>query len=80
MAHRITKIIEKVGDINWHHVDSATNPADLAGRGVPAQELVGKFLLGQGPAWLQENKQIWPTINTDFTTNIEEKHINVICV
>ncbi|XP_036345831.1 uncharacterized protein LOC118755088 [Rhagoletis pomonella] len=54
VAHRITKIVEKVGNKNWLHVDSASNPADLASRGLPAYELVNNSLWWQGPSWLQE--------------------------
>ncbi|XP_036346005.1 uncharacterized protein LOC118755261 [Rhagoletis pomonella] len=32
VAHRVTKIIEKVGGENWRHVDSTSNPSDLASR------------------------------------------------
>ncbi|XP_017480900.1 PREDICTED: uncharacterized protein LOC108370149 [Rhagoletis zephyria] len=73
VAHRITKKIDKVGNLNWRHVDSATNLADLASRGILAQELINNALWWQGPSWLQEDKEKWPTQETDFTTNIEEK-------
>ncbi|XP_017490770.1 PREDICTED: uncharacterized protein LOC108378971 isoform X1 [Rhagoletis zephyria] len=77
VAHRITKILDKVGNLNWLHVDSATNPADLASRGILANELVKNSLWWQGPSWLQENREKWPIQETDFTTSIEEKRVHV---
>ncbi|XP_036345965.1 uncharacterized protein LOC118755225 [Rhagoletis pomonella] len=73
VAHRITKIVEKVGNKNWLHVDSASNPADLASRGLPAYELVNNSLWWQGPSWLQEDNPKWPTQETDYSTVVEEK-------
>ncbi|XP_036327139.1 uncharacterized protein LOC118739735 [Rhagoletis pomonella] len=77
VAHRITKIVEKVGNKNWLHVDSASNPADLASRGLPAYELVNNSLWWQGPSWLQEDNPKWPTQETDYSTVVEEKRTHV---
>ncbi|XP_036337045.1 uncharacterized protein LOC118747130 [Rhagoletis pomonella] len=44
VAHRITRIVDKVGTDNWRHVDSASNPADLASRGLSASELVSYIM------------------------------------
>ncbi|XP_017461765.1 PREDICTED: uncharacterized protein LOC108355104 [Rhagoletis zephyria] len=77
VAHRITKIVEKVGNRNWLHVESASNPADLASRGLPAFELVNNSLWWQRPSWLQEDNPKWPTQETDYSTVAEEKRTHV---
>ncbi|XP_036329773.1 uncharacterized protein LOC118741907 [Rhagoletis pomonella] len=77
VAHRVTKIIEKVGKENWCHVDSTSNPSDLASRGLPAQELVNNSLWWEGPSWLQEDHSKWPTEEKDYNTVIEEKRVQV---
>ncbi|XP_050338255.1 uncharacterized protein LOC126764636 [Bactrocera neohumeralis] len=73
VSHRVTKIIEKVGNANWNHVDSGSNPADLASRGLMAQDLVENTLWWQGPSWLQEDQSKWPLRQNDYETTIEEK-------
>ncbi|XP_054746732.1 uncharacterized protein LOC129251360 [Anastrepha obliqua] len=77
VAHRVTKIVEKVGNNNWRHVDSASNPADLASRGLPAKELVHNSLWWQGPSYLQEDKSRWPTSECNYETTMEEKKVKV---
>ncbi|XP_050340495.1 uncharacterized protein LOC126766847 [Bactrocera neohumeralis] len=73
VSHRVTKIIEKVGNANWNHVDSGSNPADLASRGLMAQDLVENTLWWQGPSWLQEDQSKWPLRQNDYETTTEEK-------
>ncbi|XP_036346632.1 uncharacterized protein LOC118755947, partial [Rhagoletis pomonella] len=77
VAHRVTKIIEKVGSQNWLHVDSASNPSDLASRGIIAQELVASSLWWEGPSWLQEERTQWPTQEKDYKTQLEQKRVQV---
>ncbi|CAD7001397.1 unnamed protein product, partial [Ceratitis capitata] len=76
VAHRVTKIVEKVGNKNWRHVDSESNPADLASRGLPAGELVDNPLWWQGPSWLQEDDTKWPVNEIEQLTTIEEKRVH----
>jgi len=39
VANKVTKITDSTEAANWSHVQSEHNPADLASRGVPLQEL-----------------------------------------
>lgn len=55
VANRISKIIEIVDPIRWHHVDSESNPADLASRGILPQNLIDNDLWWYGPQWLQSS-------------------------
>jgi len=68
----VTKITESTEAANWSHVQSEHNPADLASRGVPLQELVDSPLWWHGPTWLQRPRVQWPSQGTDLpATEIE---------
>ncbi|XP_075147420.1 uncharacterized protein LOC142221551 [Haematobia irritans] len=71
VANRISTIANNVGTDNWFHVDSKSNPADLASRGVYPQELKVSRLWWEGPEWLQKHSNFWPNqpslnLNTDL--------------
>ncbi|XP_018792778.1 PREDICTED: uncharacterized protein LOC108971277 [Bactrocera latifrons] len=78
VSHRMKKIVEKVGNANWNHVDSGSNPADLASRGLLAQDLVENTLWRQGPSWLQEDQSKWSLQQNDYETTIEEKQTQLM--
>ncbi|XP_075150683.1 uncharacterized protein LOC142224783 [Haematobia irritans] len=78
VANRVSLISNKVGIDNWFHVDTQSNPADLASRGVYPNELVDNPLWWHGPYWLAQPPNCWPLcqeIHTD--TNLELKAIKV---
>ena len=50
---------------HWRHVPTATNPADLASRGMSPKELVHSQLWWQGPEWLSQEPGAWPS-RTDW--------------
>lgn len=79
VANRISRIIEITDPINWHHVDSEYNPADLASRGVLPQDLIGNVLWWHGPSWLQNVSDNWPISHTLQNPDIalERKTIRV---
>ncbi|XP_055859309.1 uncharacterized protein LOC129921489 [Episyrphus balteatus] len=56
VANRTSEIITNVPDVQWSHVPSADNPADLASRGISPGELKSNQLWWTGPNWLQEPK------------------------
>ena len=56
VANRVLKISEK-GFIEWRHVGTDHNPADLGSRGCKADKLSGVWL--EGPNWLSNAKD-WP--------------------
>ena len=51
------------GNITLRFVISEDNPADLATRGISAQELSESQLWWQGPKWLRDPETSWPTWN-----------------
>jgi len=76
VANRETKITKSTEAANWSHVQSEHNPADLASRGVPLQELVDNPFWWHGPTWLQRPRDHWPSLETDLTvTEIECKRV-----
>jgi len=76
VANRETKITKSTEAANWSHVQSEHNPADLASRGVPLQELVDNPFWWHGPTWLQRPRDHWPSLETDLTvTEIEMRAV-----
>ena len=51
------------GNITSRFVISEGNPADLATRGISAQELSESQLWWRGPKWLRDPETSWPTWN-----------------
>ncbi|XP_075162725.1 uncharacterized protein LOC142235353 [Haematobia irritans] len=80
VANRVSKIIQVVDISKWFHVDSEFNPADLASRGVQAQDLQNNRLWWNGPDWLSEPSKNWPrTIEKkNFETELEKKPVKVL--
>ncbi|XP_018406150.1 PREDICTED: uncharacterized protein LOC108782373 [Cyphomyrmex costatus] len=52
VAHRIGEIQESTAAVDWNHVGSKENPADLVSRGISPKELRNSQLWWEGPAWL----------------------------
>jgi len=61
VANRVQSIRELLPHTNWRHVRSADNPSDLASRGVRATDLVKSDLWWNGPPWLGEPPDHWPS-------------------
>ena len=56
VANRVMKVQEHSG-INWRHVPTKENPADLGSRGAQVDD---SKVWWQGPEWLSD-KEKWPT-------------------
>ena len=50
----------------WHHVPGKLNPADLASRGISAGELAEASLWFQGPSFLTDTSEAWPSTLEEF--------------
>lgn len=72
VANRVAEIQTRL-DAKWGHVPSNENPADCASRGIKVTELVNHPLWWEGPRWLKENSQSWPTRDCEKmpTTDLE---------
>ncbi|XP_075150794.1 uncharacterized protein LOC142224902 [Haematobia irritans] len=78
VANRVSIIANKVGVDNWFHVDTFSNPADLATRGVYPKDLINCHLWWQGPPWLAKSPDSWPVANNFVLgTDLEQKVVRV---
>ncbi|XP_075150561.1 uncharacterized protein LOC142224663 [Haematobia irritans] len=73
VANRVSKIIEVVNPVNWSHVTSESNPADLASRGVTPQEILENSLWWQGPEWLSKSEDCW---SKEFPIDVENLNLD----
>ena len=63
VSNRVAKIQELTSSIDWKHVSSEDNPADLVSRGQMPQDLVKSTLWKHGPSWLSSGEDVWPHYN-----------------
>jgi hypothetical protein len=59
-GNRVATIQEFTADASWHHVSSASNPADLISRGCNPQAVSANSLWWKGPHWLVQATSTWP--------------------
>ncbi|XP_058449025.1 uncharacterized protein LOC131428985 [Malaya genurostris] len=60
VANRVAEIQELTSHVEWNHVPSKDNPADLISRGMDLQELLTNDLWWTGPQWLNSTLAPWP--------------------
>ncbi|XP_075162992.1 uncharacterized protein LOC142235614 [Haematobia irritans] len=77
VGNRVSEILESVGNENWNHVDSESNPADIASRGCSPYELKEHHLWWTGPEWLKLPRDRWPKTQLNADTNLEAKQVKV---
>ena len=61
VANRVSSIQQVLPRSSWKHVRSTDNPADIASRGLTASEIIKNDLWWNGPSWLAEDPNQWPT-------------------
>ena len=54
ICNRVIDIIKWIPAMQWRHVPTTENPADVASRGVSPGALIGHSLWWKGPQWLQQ--------------------------
>ncbi|XP_076660868.1 uncharacterized protein LOC143364357 [Halictus rubicundus] len=64
VAHRVAEIQNLLPGVTWRHVGTLDNPADLATRGISAEELRASPLWWHGPSWLTAAPGEWPATTT----------------
>ncbi|XP_029163650.1 uncharacterized protein LOC114935056 [Nylanderia fulva] len=72
VAHRVAEVQSLVPGERWRHVPTASNPADVATRGIPVSELLGLDLWWRGPVWLRGPTTAWPVVG-DLGAHHEEE-------
>ncbi|XP_055543544.1 uncharacterized protein LOC129729089 [Wyeomyia smithii] len=66
VANRVAEITAHLPAINWHHVGTAENPADLISRGVFPEKLQHNTLWWHGPDWnLASTSLASPSLDTN---------------
>lgn len=79
VENRVSKINEATIGMQWRHVRTHDNPADLVSRGVLPSELANSALWWNGPSWLRYAKTDWPTsrinISPPVNTDLEVRRI-----
>ncbi|XP_024874739.1 uncharacterized protein LOC112456441 [Temnothorax curvispinosus] len=60
VANRVHEVQTLLPTVEWHHVPSQQNPADLVSRGVPPKDLIKQSLWWTGPDWLKLSPDQWP--------------------
>lgn len=77
VANRVGTILELTQVSDWRHVPTASNPADLASRGVDADKINNLSLWWNGPTFLTEPESFWPSRHFKKCTDIDFPEINV---
>ncbi len=65
VANRVQQIQERTTQEQWHYVDTKSNSADDASRGIRMQELLNGSRWINGPEFLWKNESHWPTASTN---------------
>ena len=68
VANRLAIIHDVSSSRQWRHVDSQSNPADLASRGLLSIDSEKLRLWLEGPDFLKEEECKWPSLQTEIPT------------
>ena len=63
VANRVAEIREISQPTQWRHCPGILNPADDASRGLTASEVLDNGRWLQGPAFLQNSEEFWPSLD-----------------
>ena len=61
VKHRVNEILKLSDKGDWRYCPSRENPTDIGSRGTSASELKQNVLWWQGPPWLTEPEESWPS-------------------
>ncbi|XP_053686784.1 uncharacterized protein LOC128736332 [Sabethes cyaneus] len=67
VANRVAEITTLLPAINWHHVDTHNNPADVISRGALPEQLINNSLWWHGPSWSESSSTDETTSTLDVT-------------
>lgn len=65
----------KISD--WNHVPTKTNPADILSRGYSLSELKDSRLWWNGPSWLEQDEDSWPSTDATLIDVPEMKKLSL---
>ncbi|XP_068141418.1 uncharacterized protein [Drosophila tropicalis] len=76
VGNRTSEILDTIPRHNWRHVDSKSNRADCASRGLMAADLRDFQLWWNGPSWIRDADQFMVRLNnSQVCLDISEKNI-----
>ncbi|XP_043069084.1 uncharacterized protein [Drosophila bipectinata] len=76
VGNRTAEILETIPKHAWRHVDSKSNPADCASRGLGVSELIDFQLWWKGPSWLRDQDQFLVKLNNSHNcSSLSDKRI-----
>ena len=80
VSHRVAEIQQAVSSNKWRHVRSQDNPANLISHGVQPKALANSALWWDGPDWLKQQPEKWPTQKIMTPMRIPEAKIPALLV
>ncbi|XP_033095627.1 uncharacterized protein LOC117100162 [Anneissia japonica] len=75
VGNRVSAILSRTSIDQWKFVNSAQNPADLASRGMTAEEMISSEMWQCGPTFLKEDKSKWPQMPDDLAIKINDPEV-----
>lgn len=69
-SHRVANIHHLVGNVQWNHIRSKLNPADLITRGLPYEAFANNELWWKGPEFLERPNEEWPIPSPSVSLSI----------
>ncbi|XP_070155808.1 uncharacterized protein [Polyergus mexicanus] len=75
VQNRVAAIQERVPQGHWRFIPGKENPADCASRGLSSTQLSRHHLWWNGPSWLAQSPQHWPSTvsQLDSAATLEER-------
>jgi len=80
VSNRIAQILDLTQPSQWRHVPTTTNPADVISRGCSAESLLSNELWWNGPKWLSQAEDLWPSNNVIHTDLPEVRIVRPVLV
>jgi len=81
IKHRVNAILKLSDQADWRYCPSREHPTDIASRGMSASELKENVLCWQGPAWLTDLEENWPSkgsVPPTTESREEERTISIL--
>lgn len=66
VANRVSQILKASGPVQWRYVDTSSNPADMASRGVRVDVFTADATWVSGPDFLLHPESKWPVEKEDL--------------
>ena len=72
VANRVAAILDQSLPAQWRHVDTGSNPADDASRGMSADSLLESQRWKYGPDFLKQPRETWPQRPVDLEILLQD--------